>query len=104
MEFVFIELFADKLELVQLLDLEPSKVQKEEQNNTVVDKGKSPSLYNNDEVPLSTTMANDDYINAGSSKISKFDVSQLKGNFFTNGDILNAYISTLAFNVIKVSK
>ena len=98
------ELFTNKLELAQLLDVEHSEVQEEEQDETVVDKGKSPSLYNDDEVPLSTTMANDDYINAGSSKISKFDVSQLKGNFFTNGDVLNAYISTLASDVIGVSE
>ena len=47
------ELFADKLELAQLLDVEHSEVQEEEQDETVVDKGKSPSLYNDDEVPLS---------------------------------------------------
>ncbi len=106
MQAVSAELFATHSELQALLKSDVvaetgTNDDNDDDNNNA--KNKLPALYDDNEVPLSHDMANDDYIIFGPHKVSKFDVTRLERNMFANADILNAYISSLASNDNGVS-
>jgi hypothetical protein len=65
-------------------------------------KGKKPTLYNEDETPLSQYLNSNKYIRVKAHKVSCFDLNQLKSNMFANSDLLNAFIASSANGILNV--
>jgi hypothetical protein len=74
----------------------------DEKNVKFHQKGKQPTLYNKNEMPLSKYLNNNKYIQVKAYKISCFDFNQLKSNMFANSDLLNAFIALSADGILNI--
>ncbi len=103
MEDVSTDVFATKSEINALLatryDSEPDVNEEDAESHQ---KGKKPTLYDEDETPLLQYLNSDEYIQVGAHRVSRFDLNQLESNMFVNGDLLNAFIASSADGIPNV--
>ncbi len=103
MEDVSTDVFATKSEINALLatryDLKPNVDEEDAESHQ---EGKKPTLYDEDETPLSQYLNSDKYIRVGAHRVSCFDLNRLKSNMFANGDLLNTFIVLSADGIPNV--
>jgi hypothetical protein len=97
------DVFATKFEINALLATGyDSKPDVDEEDAESHQEGKNPTLYDEDETPLSQYLNSDEYIRVGAHKVSRFDLNRLENNMFANGDLLNAFIASSADGIPNV--
>jgi hypothetical protein len=103
LEDVSADVFATKSEINALLatrsDLEPEIDEKDAKSHQ---KGKQPTLYNENKTLLSEYLNSNEYIQVKAYKVSCFDFNCLKDNMFANSNLLNAFIALSADGIPNV--
>jgi hypothetical protein len=103
LEDVSTDVFATKSKINALLatgyDLKPDVNEEDAKSHQ---EGKKPTLYDEDETPLSQYLNSDEYIQVEAHRVSRFDFNRLESNMFANGDLLNAFIASSADGIPNV--
>jgi hypothetical protein len=98
LEDVSTDVFATKSEINALLATRyDSKPDVDEEDTESHQKGKKPTLYDEDETLLSQYLNSDEYI-----RVPCFNFNRLESNMFANGDLLNAFIALSADGIPNV--